>query len=92
RREAPAAKANGKRASAGGKTNDKPTIVSAENSEPLAETVSAPPVSNGAGSKSGDRTAPRKNQPRRREKEEPAVVGMGDHVPAFMLIPTRRVR
>ncbi len=92
RREAPAAKANGKRASAGGKTNDKPAIVSAENSEPLAEVVSAPPISNGAGSKSGDRTAPRKNQPRRREKEEPAVVGMGDHVPAFMLIPTRRVR
>ncbi len=38
------------------------------------------------------RNAPRKNASRNRRQEEAAVVGMGDHVPAFMMIPTRRSR
>lgn len=48
-------------------------------------------VPNGASGKDNGRPA-RKNQSRRRNQEEQTVVGMGDHVPAFMLIPIRRAR
>lgn len=95
RREATATKTNGKRASAEGRANDKPSAAHDEENETAVETASAPATSNrnsAAGSKSDNKSTQRRNQPRRREKEEPAVIGMGDHIPAFMLIPTRRAR
>jgi superfamily II DNA/RNA helicase len=61
----------------------------AANSVVVSETDNTP------GHKNGRNTPqpPRRNQSRGgRRNEEPAVVGMGDHVPAFMLIPTRRSR
>ena len=80
RREASASRTNGKRASAGGKTNDKPAIADAEINETPAETSSAAaPGSNGngdAGSSRGSRSTQRRNQPRRREKEDSAVISM----------------
>lgn len=95
RREATAPKTNGKRASAEGRANDKPSAAHDEENETAVETASAPATSNrnsAAGSKGDNKSTQRRNQPRRREKEEPAVIGMGDHIPAFMLIPTRRAR
>jgi superfamily II DNA/RNA helicase len=96
RRGAAAAKPNGKRSPSSDKANSKPELVNAGSSDSPKETSAAAsaPASNGHGSAAPrDRHAPeRKNQPRRREKEDPSVVGMGDHVPAFMLIPTRRAR
>ncbi len=35
---------------------------------------------------------PRRERPRERKSREPEVVGMGDHVPAFLLNPIRRAR
>jgi superfamily II DNA/RNA helicase len=97
RRGAPAAKSNGKRPpSSSDNAKSKPELVTAGTGESLKETSAAAsaPASNGHGASAPKgRNAPeRKIQPRRREKDDPAVVGMGDHVPAFMLIPTRRVR
>ncbi|WP_088343639.1 MULTISPECIES: DEAD/DEAH box helicase [Rhodomicrobium] len=42
---------------------------------------------------STDRMAPpHRERSRRREKEEPSVVGLGEHVPAFLMTPIRRTK
>jgi superfamily II DNA/RNA helicase len=70
--------------------NGKPVLVAAEEANGHGAAASeTQPMPN---AKSADNSQQRRNQPRRREKQESSVVGMGDHVPAFMLIPTRRAR
>jgi hypothetical protein len=39
-----------------------------------------------------ERDAPRRSKPRERKPRESEVVGLGDHVPAFLLNPIRRSR
>ncbi len=89
-------KVNCKSASAGddNKVNGKTALVTADNENGHNAALSETATQNVTASAARDAKKPpqRRNQPRRREREEPTVIGMGDHIPAFMLIPTRRVR
>jgi hypothetical protein len=50
------------------------------------------PSNGSAQRQQNERDAPRRNKPRERKPRESEVVGLGDHVPAFLMNPVRRSR
>jgi superfamily II DNA/RNA helicase len=79
----------------------KPARTEAVKSEPAPIPAAKPekPVaaeqrpSNGSAQRQqNERDAPRRNKPRERKPRETEVVGLGDHVPAFLMNPVRRSR
>ena len=97
----PASDASGEAAPAKPRRAAKPARTEAVKSEPAPSPAAKPekqvaaeqrPSNGSAQRQQNERDAPRRNKPRERKPRESEVVGLGDHVPAFLMNPVRRSR